>query len=116
MIDLLTLTDLTTELHMWNKMEIVDVNQVAMKESVVELSETDRALAAEEERKELELKALAKSKRQIASYLHTWEKPVVPVVPEESEASREEEKRRKKAENDRKKAAKTPAFGFAKPS
>ena len=92
MVDPLTLTDLTTERHIRNKMEIVDVNQVAIKESVVEISEADRALAAEEERQELELKALAKSKRQIASYLHTWEKPVVPVVPAESVASREEEK------------------------
>ena len=89
---------------------------MAIKESVVEISEADRALAAEQERQELELKALAKSKRQIASCLHTWEKPIVPVEPVESVASRDEEKRRKKAENDRKKAAKKPAFGFAKPT
>ena len=59
MIDPLTLPDLTTEWHTWNKMEIVDANQVATKELVVETSETDGAVAAEEERQELEMKALA---------------------------------------------------------
>ena len=92
MVDHFTLSDLTTELHMRHKMEIVDINQLELRPAVEERTDEEKRIEIEREREATLKSEAAKELRRLASYKFKWEKPVVPVVPAESEASKEEDK------------------------